>query len=148
MATSRINLTYLDRLGKASGPAFHSTTLTAGNFTAQMGLLDDLVAAIADVTLLNLQKDQRVAIETKFAVSLPTDPGAVKGVKWLVRMTDSNGNSVTAQIPGADLTLDAGGGKMDLTAGEGAALVSAIEAVVKSNDGEAVTVQEIIYLDK
>lgn len=148
MATSRVNLTYLDFLGKTAQVGFHVTQLVAGNFTAEMGLIDDLVSAIDGVSLLNLQKDQRLASEDKFAVSNPSDTAALKGLRWLVRMVDSNGNAVTVQIPGADNTLMGTGGFLDITAGVGLALKSAIEAVVKSNDGEAVTVKEVIYLDK
>jgi hypothetical protein len=56
---------------------------------------------------------------------------------------------VTFHIPGAALAL-AGiltGENMDLASTEGAALVTAIEAFVLSNDGEAVTVVEIVFLD-
>lgn len=149
MATSRTNLTYLDRDNEAATVSVHATTLTAGNFVTQMGLADALVAAIADVTLMVLSKDSRIAVETTFAPVLPTDAYAQRGIKWLVRARDANGNSVTFHIPGANLGL-AGildGENMDLTSVEGAALVNAIEAYVKSNDGEAITVQEIVYLD-
>lgn len=149
MATSRLNLTYLDRDNEGSTVSVHATELTAGNFVTQMGLADALVAAVADVTLMVLSKDSRIAVETTFAPVLPIDPYAQRGIKWLVRARDANGNAVTFHIPGANLGL-AGildGENMDLASVEGAALVNAIEAYVKSNDGEAVTVQEIVYLD-
>lgn len=149
MAVSRLNLTYLDRDNEAGQVGVWSAVLTAGNFTTQMGLADALVAAINDVTLMVLSKDSRIATETTFAPVLPTDPYAQRGIKWLVRARDANGNSVTFHIPGANLGL-AGildGENMDLASTEGAALVNAIEAFVKSNDGEAVTVQEIVYVD-
>lgn len=149
MATSKLNLTFVDRDDEASTVSVHSTALTAGNFTTQMGLADSLVAAIEAVTLMVLGKDSRIAVEDQFPYVLPTDPYAQRGIKWLVRARDANGNSVTFHIPGANLGL-AGilvGENMDLTSTEGAALVNAIEAFVKSNDGEAVTVSEIVYTD-
>lgn len=149
MATSKLNLTLLDRDNEASTISVHATALVAGNITAQLALADALVAAIEDVTLMVKSKDSRIAVETKFSPVLPTGAYAQRGIKWLVRCTDTNGNPVTFHIPGANLGL-AGilvGENMDLTSTEGAALVTAIEDFVKSNDGEAVTVVEIVYLD-
>jgi len=149
MATSKLNLTYVDRDNEASTISVHSTTLTAGNFAAQEALGDALVTAVADVTLMVLTKDSRIAIEEKFTPSLPTSAYAQRGIKWLVRCGDVNGNPVTFHIPGANLGLAGilSGENMDLTSTEGAALVDAIEGYVKSNDGEAVTVVEIVYID-
>jgi len=149
MATSKLNLTFVDRDNEASTVSVHATELTGANFTTQSGLADALVAAIEDVTQMVLTKDSRIASETKFAPILPTDPFAQRGIKWLVRARDTNGNPVGFHIPGAFLD-DVGlltGENMDLTSVKGAALVNAIEAYVKSNDGEAVVVQEIVYID-
>lgn len=149
MATSKLNLTFLDRDNEASTISVHGTALSAANFVAQDGFADALIAAIEDVTLMVLQKDSRIAVETKFTPVLPTGAYAQRGIKWLVRCGDVNGNPVTFHIPGANLAL-AGllvGENMDLTSTEGAALVSAIEDYVLSNDGEAVTVTEIVYID-
>lgn len=149
MATSKLNLTLADRDDEKSTISVHGTALTAVNFDAQNGLADDLVTAILDVSQMVKVKDSRIAVDTGFAYTPPTDPFAQRGIKWLVRMQDPNGNKVTFHIPGANLGL-AGildGEKMDLTSTEGAALVDAIEAYVKSNDGEAVTVVEIVYID-
>jgi hypothetical protein len=149
MATSKLNLTYLDKDNEASTISVHGVALTAGNFTAQDALADALVAAIADVTQMVLSKDSRIASEAKFTPSLPTDPYAQRGIKWLVRAGDINGNPVTFHIPGAYLGLAGllNGENMDLTSAEGAALKDAIEDYVTSNDGEAVTVVEIVYID-
>lgn len=149
MATSRLNLTYLDRDGEAGSVGVHGIALTAGNFTTQTGLAAALIAAIADVTKMVLSKESLIATETSYAPTLPTDVYAQRGIKWLVRARDTNGNSVTFHIPGAALDV-AGllvGENMDLTSTEGAALVNAIEAFVKSNDGEAIVVSEIVYID-
>lgn len=150
MPTSKFNMTLLDRDNEAATISVHATALTAGNFTAQMALADALASAIEDVTLMVKSKDSRIAVETKFTPTLPTDPYAQRGIKWLVRCGDTNGNPVVFHIPGANISTALGilvGEKMDLTSTEGAALVDAIEAYVKSNDGEAVTVTEIVYLD-
>lgn len=149
MTTSKLNLTLQDRDDEASTVSVHATELTAGNFATQMGLADSFVAAVLAVTLMVESKDSRIASENLFPYVLPTNPYAQRGIKWLVRCRDTNGNSVTFHIPGANLGL-AGilvGENMDLTSTEGAALVNAIEAYVKSNDGEAITVSEIVYID-
>lgn len=149
MATSKLNLTLLDRDNEAATIGVHATALTAANFTAQNTAADALVAAILLVTNLVKAKDSRIAVETKFSPTLPTEAFAQRGIKWLVRCTDTNGNPVTFHIPGADLD-QAGllvGENMDLASTNGAALVSAIEGYVTSNDGEAVTVLEIVYVD-
>jgi hypothetical protein len=149
MAVSRLNLTLLDKEGEASTISVYATALTAGNFATQMGLADAFVAAIEDVTKMVLSKDSRVAVETGFNPVLPTDIYAQRGIKFLVRARDTNGNSVTFHIPGARLDLPGlmSGENIDLTSVEGAALLNATEAYVKSNDGEAVTVTEIVYID-
>jgi len=150
MATSKLNLTLLDRDNEAATTSVHAVALTAGNFTAQMALADAFVAAVEDVILGVKSKDSRIAVETKFTPSLPTTQIAQRGVKWLVRCGDTNGNPVTFHIPTADIS-DASallvGEKMNIAAGVGLALKNAIEAYVVSNDGEAVTVIEIVYLD-
>jgi len=149
MATSKLNLTFLDRDNEASTISVHSLALTGANFAAQGALADAFVAAVEDVTLMVKSKDSRIAVETKFSPSLPTNAFAQRGIKWLVRCTDTNGNPVTFHIPGAALALAGilSGENMNLASTEGAALVAAIEAYVLSNDGEAVTVVEVVYLD-
>jgi hypothetical protein len=148
MATGKASLSFLDKQGKTGTVSFYTNEFTAGTFTALNGLIDDAVTAIEDVTILNLSKDERLASVEKFSVSLPTGDYAVKGLRWLVRGVDSNGNAVTMQIPGADLSLSANGKDLDLTAGAGLALKTALDAVWRSNDGEAVTTVEAVYLDK
>ena len=90
MATSKLNMTLLDRDNEAATISVHGTALTAITFTAQMTAADALVAAIMDVSLGVLSKDSRLAVETKFTPSLPTDNYAQRGIKWLVRCGDSS----------------------------------------------------------
>jgi len=148
-ATSRLNITLLDFINKTTDVGVHATALSAGNFTAQMGLADSFVAAVMAITLLNKKKDTRFAVETKFNVDPPTDDKAFRGNKWLVSGVDSNGNPVSFHIGGANTALlIPGNNSLDLTADEGLALKTAAEAYWKSNDGEAVTVTSVTYVDK
>jgi len=145
---SKVNLGFLDYEGVTGSTGFDVDDFTAANFTALNVQIDALVAAIADVTLMPLSSDQRVAVANSFPVPLPTDPNAQRGIKWLVRSRDPNGNIKVFRIPGADLSLLATNSKnMDLALPEAVALVAAIEATVRTNDGEPVIVQEIVYLD-
>lgn len=149
-ATSKTTLTLHDKDNEASSVSVHAVALTAGNYTAQMGLADDFRDAVMAVVLGVLFKDTRVAIEAKFAPSLPTTNIAQRGIKWLVRCLDTNGNSVSFHIPTGDIS-DASGllveEKLDPTSAEFIALKAAVEAYVTSNDGEAVTLVEVVYLD-
>src|SRR6185436_18893564 len=140
MATSRYTLTYLDRAGKTATVSVHGTALTAGNFTTQQGLATALRDAIQDISLLALSKEALTATETPYNPALPTDAYAVKGIRFLVRARDTNGNAVGFQIPGPDKNQTdlMNGESVDLTSINGAALVNAIEAFAKSNDGEAI----------
>jgi len=148
-ATADTVLTWLDRFNKTSTTTIHSAALTSGNIAAQAGLRATMVAALEDLTLCLLKQETVIAETITNAISPPTDVNAVKGKKWQVRATDTNGNSVGFSIPGADLTLAAGVSQsIDLTAGDGLAAKNAIEAFALSNDGEAIVVTEIIYLDK
>lgn len=143
----RLNLNFVDRDNEKASMSLHLVDFTAGTFAAQMGLIDALIAAIDDVTLLPLTKDSRIAIENGFAPVLPVAVYAQRGIKWLVRAVDPTGNAVTFHIPGADLNLLTTGENLDLASIEGAALVNAIEAVVRSNDGEVIVVTEVVYID-
>lgn len=146
----RYNLTYVDHDLEASTIGVHTPNMTAGTFDAIAGALDDLAAAIADVTLGTLRKDSRVAVEVKNDAAAPANPFAQRETKWLVRMQeDGTGNPVSFEIPCADLALLAGGtGLMDTASAEYTALVSAIEAIVRSNDGNNVTVIEIVHVGR
>lgn len=148
--TARTTFAMLDHDSEVGTMAVHAATLTAANFTAQMGLADDLRDAIEAVIVGEIQKDTRFAVETKFTVSPPADPWAQRETKWLVRMVEAGtGNSVNFEIPTADLAqLSPGTEKLDITAGNGLALVTAIEAYVTSNDGTNVTVQEIVHVSR
>lgn len=146
---AKLNLTFVDYSGESSSVGVHFPTLNAGNIAAQSTLMDDLVAAISGVSIGNLQKDARLAGETKFAVSNATNPFAQRELKWLVRCVDTNGNSAGFEIPCADLSLLATNtDKLDTGTTEGAALVAAINAGAKSNDGETLTFVEAVVVGR
>jgi hypothetical protein len=145
----KLNLTFVDYSSESSTVGIHFPTLTAGNFAAQATLMDDLVAAIEDVSIGNLQKDSRHAAETRFAVGNATNPFAQRELKWLVRCVDANGNAAGFEIPCADLSLLAANtDTLDVATAEGAALVAAINAGARSNDGEVLTFVEAVVVGR
>lgn len=145
----KLNMSFLDYSGEVSTVGVHLVTLTAGNFAAQDTVMDNLVSAISGVSLGNLQKDARLAEETKFAVGNPANAFAQRELKWLVRCRDANGNPAGFEIPCADLSLlSPNTDKLDVTTAEGIALVAAIEAGAKSNDGEALIFVEAVVVGR
>jgi hypothetical protein len=148
-STGTTSFSFADRLNKVGTVTVHETLLTSGNFTSQGTLRAAFGAALADMTLGVLVKEEVVALVTKFAPTLPTDDGALKAIKFLCRARDTNGNAVTLQIPAANLSLAPGVTQVvDLTAGDGLAFKTAWDSYVLSNDGEATVLQEVIYIDK
>lgn len=124
--TSKVVFSYLDHSGERSPATFRGVTLTAVNFTAQMGLIDDLRDALADITLATLSKDTRVAVETIVSNTRPANVYAQRENKWLVRYTD-NVNPVgdgSLEIPAPDLAfLNNEGTFLDVTTTEGVLLL-------------------------
>lgn len=143
----RLNLNFVDRDNEKASMSLHIADMAAGTFAAQNALIDTLITAIDGITLLPLTKDSRIAIETGFAPALPVGVYAQRGIKWLVRAVDPGGNAVTFHVPGGDLSLLTTGENLDLTAGAGLAFKDAVEDVIRSNDGEAIIVQEVVYID-
>lgn len=148
---SKLNLTYYDFSKESSSVGIRMADVNAGNFAAQTGLADDIVDAIQAVTLTTKIKDQRIHAETEFAKIKPASPYAQREAKWLVKYADTvtpNGDG-SFEIPGPDLTLLASSGDvMDLTSVEGAALVAALEAGMRSRAGNTITVTEIVHVGR
>lgn len=146
---ARYELTFFDYDGKSANAGVWGVDLTAGNITAQIAAAQAFRDAVIAVSLGAMRKEQLLAYVTKSATALPTDPFAQRGTRWLVRMVEAvSGNPVTFKIPAANLALlVAGGENMDITAGAGLALVTAANAYVRSNDGNAATVSEVVYED-
>lgn len=123
---------------------------TAVNFVAQEALVATLVTAINGVTLLNQWRDQRAINIIATPKVFPADVNAQREKKWLVRSVDDvTGKPVNFEIGGADLALlSAASDVMIITAGAGLALVNAIEAVVTSDVGNAISVLDIVFVGR
>lgn len=150
MAVSSVTLKALDYTKEATRLGFNITQLTAANFDAQLVLVATLQGAIDNVAL-GLFDGKTVAAQDIPVGPKATDVNAQREAKWRVIYldpTDPIGNG-SFEIGMADLQfLVAGEGKMDISAGAGAALVTAIEAAVVSRLGNAITVSEVLHVGR
>lgn len=141
----KYTVSFRDYSNETSRVALHIPVLNAGNIAAQDALLDALYTAIDAVVIGTLELETRTYEVVRGTGVPPSSKDAQVERKWLVSARDNvTGLPVTFSIPTADSQFVANNtDKMDLAGTEGAALVSAIEDVVKSNAGNAITVVEI-----
>lgn len=148
--TSSATLKALDYGSEATRFGFNMLQVTAANFDAQVVLLDNIQTATNNVTLGTWLGKSMQAVNVAVGPKA-TVVNAQREAKWRVTYTDDvqpEGNG-SFEIGMPDLSLlVAGTGKMDVSAGAGAALVTAIEAGVVSRLGNAVTVTDIIHVGR
>jgi hypothetical protein len=158
VAKSFASWTYFDSTqsdtGKPESASFELpvTTLTAGNVAAQATLVDALTTAIEALVLGNLNKTSLI-FEREIISEVPAnDQFAQRGIKLLCRYHDAAvpSRKYRCSIPTFDLEkLPLHSEFLDLTAGDGAALKTAFEAVVKSaqDAANAVVLDSAQYID-
>lgn len=148
--TSSATLKAKDYSNEATRFGFNMTQVTAANFDAQVTLLDNIQTAVGNVALGTFLGKSMQAVDVAVGPKA-TVVNAQREAKWRVTYTDDvqpEGNG-SFEIGMPDLSLlVAGTGKMDVSAGAGAALVTAIEAGVVSRLGNAVTVDDIIHVGR
>lgn len=147
----KLNLTFIDESLETSNVGVYVQDHTAGTFTALNTQLDTLRDAIAAVSIGALMKEQRVISEVQTGDPAPTNAFAQRETKWLVIARDTvNGRVVSFEIPAADLSLKVAGGElMNISSGAGAALVTALEAVMRNPaTGNAVNVERIVHVGR
>lgn len=152
--SSNLVITYRDYSEnpiERSSSTFTGVTLTEGNFTAQMTLMDNLVSATQAIVLGTKVKDARSASVTTFSETRPTSPFAQRENKWLLKYTDNvtplGNGSIEIPCPDLDL-LNTEGTALDLTSTEGAAFKTAFEAYQRSRQGNAVTLVSAQYVGR
>ena len=138
--------------GESTTTSVNVGEVTSGSFGTIVTGVASLRSAIDGVTL------GLVAAETISTRTVLANPGqkaenflAQREAKWLVRgYDDVTFAPVTFEIGTADLSLlGENSGLMDVSEGTpGAALVAAIEANVKSNNGNSVSVIEIAHVGR
>jgi hypothetical protein len=143
---SEFDLLIMDYSFETSPVNFRGVDLTAANFDAQNGLMDDLYDAAIAIILGTRIKDTRKATVNEFAKTRPSSAFAQRELKWRVVYLDTvdpNGNG-SLELPTPNLLfLDANGTHLDLSSTEGAAFVAAFEAYQRSRLGNTVTVQSV-----
>lgn len=125
-------------------------------FYAKAGVSDEEITAIfdaiVDITIGNVEKSVLKTATDKDAgvVGVPSNPFAQREIKWLIRYTDSvTAKKYRSEVPTADLAFtSAGTDFMDLGSAEGIALISALEAGIVSQDGNAVNVDTVEFVGR
>jgi hypothetical protein len=143
------NLTFLDHDSETSSVSLNTPDLNAGNIAAQLALFADVRDAIEAICIGTLRQEKVSAIVTDIAGVAPANGFAQRETKWLVSGVDTNGLSATLEIPTANLDLlPSGSGVLDLTAGEGLALKTALDLVWRSRNGLSVEVSKVIHVGR
>ena len=147
---SSVSLKAQDYTDEATRFGFNIVQLTAANFDAQIALVATLQAAVDNV-VLGLFDGKTVSALDVAVGPKATDENAQRESKWRVSFTDPTnpiGNG-SFEIGMPDLSLLVPGeGNMNVSAGAGAALVTAIEATVISRLGNAITVDKIVHVGR
>lgn len=132
--------------------SFDTAVITAANHDAQKTLHDALVAAIADVTLGTLDFEEFVADREQIRPLVnPAAAAAQVNIEWVITYVDDvNSSEYNVRVPTADITdttlFAAGSNEWDPTDAKWVQFVTDFEAFVLSPDGNAVSVQKVVYL--
>ncbi len=147
-----VRMSQIDFDGQKRQFSFPTVVVTAVNFAAQLVLHDALVAAIDDVTLGNTDFEEFVADrESIRPVILPAAASAQVNIQWVVTYVDAvTGTIANVRVPCADIldtTLFAPSSNLwDPADAKWVTFIAAFEAYVLSEEGNAVVVQQVAYL--
>lgn len=154
---SQLTLSYLDASGEISAMTGFIPTVTPANFAATSTLINDLVAAIDDIVLGNLNK-RMTSIITLGSAVLPTDEEAQREEKWVIHFRDTTANlaaGVTNPLFGKQYVTSIGtamltghlAGNTDNAAltGDFATFVTTFEAIARSPSGGVADITSIIH---
>jgi hypothetical protein len=143
---SKVGYAFLDASGEISRVEMNITTLTAGNFAATTGAVASggaLADAISGLSLCTLANVDIVADRTATGGAAPVSNYAQREIGLLVSYQDSvTGKKYRVTIPGPDWATigQAGSDMVDPADALWTAFVSAFEANVISEAGNAVTI--------
>jgi len=122
-----------------------SITANAGNLAAQQTAAAALVAAVEDLTIGEVTK-QQMALVILDSPAIPTSPYAQRELKWLVQYQgDTSGKLFSTEIAAPDITDNVAVNTdiADLASTDWAAFVTAFESYVRSPDNGTETVTVI-----
>lgn len=125
---------------------------SAGTYTADLAAVNALRDAVLGISKCELEARDFVASRQETGNAPPSAASAQINIEWKVTYIDDvTGGVETVRIPGADLdianVLLPGSNVADLTVGAMSTFVTAFEAVVLSDAGNAVSVQQIEFLE-
>jgi len=141
MSTNNL-FTINDYSNEKSSFAVTSITANAGNLAAQQTEAAALFAAIEDLTIGALVK-QQMSLIIYDTPEIPTNVYAHREQKWLVTYVgDSSGKEYQSEIAAPDLTdnLNGNSDAADLTSTDWVAFVTAFEAYARAPDNGTETV--------
>ncbi len=147
-----VRLSQVDYDGQKRQLSFPTTVVTAANHDAQKTLHDALIAAILDVTLGNLDFEEYVGDrESIRPLVRPAAAAAQINIQWVVSYVDDvTGAVANVRMPCADVTdttlFAAGSNLWDPADAKWVTFISAFEAYVLSEAGNAVSISQVAYL--
>lgn len=148
---SQVSFKYQDYSRELSNVKFDVADMTAANFDATITAINALSVAILAVQTENALQSKIVTAQNNL---ISRSPAALKTSqresKWLLLMEDNTLHTLSRhEIPLADTTyVTANTDYMDLANTPGSALKTAVEAVVKSPAGNAVTLVSVQFVGK
>lgn len=145
------SLTLRDFDGEPTTTVFNVRAYNVLTFADDLSDFDDLRDAVLGVTLGTISAQRVSPYVTRAARTTPTDENAQRERKWAVIAQDNTTfDAVRYEIGTADLdgNMIPGSGEADLTATAMAELVTQLEAVAKSTNGNAITVLRIEHIGK
>jgi len=154
MAVSQYSLTILDNSNEDPGSKtqFRVVALTSSNFVVWNGLLDDLQAAIAGITMGTPATARRLSDNVFISRVRPSSLEAQREKKWLVVYEDMTTHRLYHnEIATADLSLLTSGSDKITDFGTTGPLfnfLGAFEAAVLSPAGNVVELRSLEYVGK
>lgn len=149
--SGKFSVTYKDYNGESSTAAFDIDEIVSGNIATITPQLGSLESALADVTIGRRTRSTTIANVDDNGDASASDQFAQREVKWLFTLVDSvTGETLRREVPCADLSLLANNvDTLDLTAGDGASLKSAVQAVViNPRTGNSVILTEVRFVGR
>jgi len=146
---SKCSFTYKDYDGETSTVSFDITTITAANFDATNTAVNALSTAILGIQTENSLQTKRVMAADNFISRAKAEEKATQREHlWVLTLEDDTTHRLfTHQVPQADVSLvGTDVDTLDLAAGVGATLKTAVEAVVKApGTGNSVSLAAVHY---
>lgn len=148
---SKATFEYQDYSREKSKVGFDIVEMTAANFDATITAINALSTAILGVQVENALQSKIVTAQNNLISRSPaTDKASQRESKWMLTLEDNTLHSLSRhEVPLADTQwVTANSDFMDLSAGPGAALKTAVEAIVKSPAGNAVSLVSVQFVGK